>query len=73
MIYFSVYLAGVVVALAVMRDPWPARVGTALVWPLGPLAFVVVITILLLASVLLWPMLMLPLAALVAMAGWWLA
>ena len=73
MIYATIYLAGVVVALAVMRDPWPARIGTALVWPLGPLAFVVVITILLLASVLLWPMLMLPLAALVAMAGWWLA
>ena len=73
MIYITIYLAGVVVALAVMRDPWPARVGTALVWPLGPLAFVVVVTILLLASVLLWPLLLLPLAALVALAGWWLA
>jgi hypothetical protein len=73
LIYITIYLAGVVVALAVMRDAWPARVGTALVWPLGPLAFVVVVTILLLASVLLWPLLLLPLAALVALAGWWLA
>ncbi len=73
MIYATIYLAGVVVALAVMRDPWPARIGTALVWPLGPIAFVVVVTILLLASLFLWPMLMLPLAALAAVAGWWLA
>ncbi len=29
-----------------MRDPWPARLATALVWPLGPVAFVVVITLL---------------------------
>ena len=49
------YFAGVIVALAVMRDPWPARLATALVWPLGPAAFAVVVAILLVASVLLWP------------------
>ena len=72
MIFVSIYLAGVIIALAVMRDPWPIRVGTALVWPLGPIAFLVVITILLISSLLLWPLLMLPLAALAAVAGWWL-
>jgi len=56
MAFLAVYLAGVVVALAVMRDPWPARVATALVWPLGPAAFVLVVAILLLASVFLWPL-----------------
>ncbi len=55
-LYLWIYLAGVVVALSVMRDPWPARVTTALVWPLGPIAFVVVAAILLAASVFLWPM-----------------
>ena len=53
--YIIVYILGVVVGLAVMRDRWPARVATALVWPLGPIAFVVVATILLIASAILWP------------------
>ena len=50
-----IYLAGVVVALAVMRDPWPARMTTALVWPLGPIAFVVVVAIQVAAAAYLWP------------------
>jgi len=50
------YLAGVVVALAVMRDPWPSRVGIALAWPLGPIAFLAVVAILLMASLFLWPL-----------------
>ena len=55
MVLLGIYLAGLVIALAVMRDPWPARIATALVWPLGPLAFVVVIAILVVASAILWP------------------
>lgn len=72
MIYLGIYLSGIVIALAVMRDPWPARVGTALVWPLGPAAFVVVVSILLVASVILWPLLMLPAFALLGGFAWWL-
>jgi hypothetical protein len=71
--YVTVYLAGIVIALAVMRDPWPARLGTALVWPLGPLAFVVVVSILLVASAILWPLPVLTGAALLGALGWWLA
>ena len=71
MVFISIYFVGVVVALAVMRDPWPARIGTALVWPLGPIAFVVVVSILLIASVILWPLLMLPAVALLSALGWW--
>ena len=33
----------------------PARVGLALLWPLGPLAFVVTVTILLAASLIAYP------------------
>ena len=55
MVYLWIYLAGVAVALAVMRDPWRARVATAMVWPLGPMAFVVVIVIQLIAAIYLWP------------------
>ena len=53
--YLTIYVLGVVVALGVMRDPWPARVGTALVWPLGPLAFLVVVAVLIAAAAMLWP------------------
>jgi hypothetical protein len=68
--YLSVYLAGLVIALTVMRDPWPARLGIALMWPLGPLAFVVVISILLVASAVLWPVLILGSAALLGLVAW---
>ena len=71
--YFVVYLIGVVVALGVMRDPWPARVGTALVWPLGPIAFVVVMSILLVSSAILWPLPVLTVAGIMAALAWWLA
>ena len=68
--YLTVYLTGLVMALAVMRDPWPARLGIALVWPLGPLAFVVVLSMLLVASAVLWPVLILGIAALLGVVAW---
>ena len=55
MLYLWIYLIGVVVGLAVMRDPLPSRIITALVWPVGPVAFAVVVVILLAASAYLWP------------------
>jgi hypothetical protein len=69
-VWLAIYLAGLVSALAVMRDPWPARVGTAVVWPLGPMAFAVVVAILLVASALLWPVRVLGGAALLAVLAW---
>jgi hypothetical protein len=70
MVLLSIYLSGLVIALAAMRDPWPARIGTAVVWPLGPIAFVVVISILLVASAILWPVLILGSAALLGLLAW---
>jgi hypothetical protein len=70
MVWLSIYLTGLVIALAVMRDPWPERIGTALVWPLGPIAFVVVISIMLLASAVLWPVLILGGAAVLGLLAW---
>jgi hypothetical protein len=70
MMWLSIYLTGLVIALAVMRDPWPERIGTALVWPLGPIAFVVVISIMLLASAVLWPVLILGGAAVLGLLAW---
>ena len=68
----AIYLVGVVIGLGVMRDAWPARIITALAWPLGPAAFVLVVSVLLLASLLLWPAVMVPFAAVVAALAWWM-
>ncbi len=68
----GIYLTGVAIGLAVMRDRWPERVITALAWPLGPAAFVVVITIMLLAAAVLWPVPVLSGAALITALGWML-
>lgn len=51
-----IYLAGVLVGLARIDGRWPARLGLALVWPLGPLAFVLTISLLLLASLVAFPL-----------------
>jgi hypothetical protein len=50
-----VYLVGVAIGLAVMRDRLPVRLVTALLWPLGPLAFCVVVPLMLVVAALLWP------------------
>ena len=70
MVLLSIYLVGLIIALAVMRDPWPERMATAVVWPLGPLAFAVVIAILLVASAILWPVLILGSLALLGGLAW---
>jgi hypothetical protein len=51
----AVYVAGVAWGLLKIDAPSYARVGLALVWPLGPLAFGVTITILLAASLIAYP------------------
>jgi hypothetical protein len=73
MIFFLVYLAGVIIGLAVMRDRWPARVVAAMVWPLGPMAFIVVVSIMLIAAAILWPLPILSAGAAIAALAWWLA
>lgn len=70
MAFVLVYLAGVAMGLFVMRDRWPARLAIALLWPLGPIAFAVVITILGLAAAVLWPVPVLGAAALLGLAVW---
>jgi hypothetical protein len=70
MVLLSIYFVGLIIALAVMRDPWPERIGTAVVWPLGPLAFAVVIAVLLVASAVLWPALILGSLALLGGLAW---
>lgn len=73
MAYLIVYFAGVAIGLAAMRDRWPSRLAIALLWPLGPLAFLVVIAILAMAATALWPMPVLGAAALLGLATWLLS
>ena len=66
----AIYVAGVVLGVIVMRDPLRPRLVTALVWPLGPLAFVVVLAILVVTAAVLWPVTFLATAAVVAALAW---
>jgi hypothetical protein len=64
------YVAGVVWGL-VRADARPVeRTVLALLWPLGPLAFVITVAILLAASLLAYPLVMIPAAAVVAALLW---
>jgi len=46
----AIYLAGVAIGLWRTDGSWQTRVLLALLWPIGPLAFVVVVAILLAAA-----------------------
>lgn len=47
---WGIYLAGVLVGLALTDGRLLTRVSLALLWPIGPAAFVLTVTILLLAG-----------------------
>jgi hypothetical protein len=64
------YLGGAAVALWRTDASWPLRVGVALLWPIGPVAFAVTVSLLLAASLIAFPLI----GAIVAGAAlaWWL-
>ena len=49
------YVAGVALGLLVIDGRQAEKIGLALVWPIGPIAFVVTIALLLLASLVAFP------------------
>lgn len=66
----AVYGLGVLIALWRTDASWPIRIAIALVWPIGPLAFVVTVSILIAASLIAFP----TFGAVVAVAAglaWW--
>ncbi len=65
-----VYAAGVLVGVVAGRGSPAVRVGLALLWPLGPLAFVMTVTMLLIVAAVAFPLFGLLLAAAGAI-GWW--
>jgi hypothetical protein len=66
-----VYILGFLVGLIVVDEPFPGRFVVAAGWPLGPFAFVLVVTILLLALPIALPRAAATLAVMAA-AGWFL-
>lgn len=66
----ALYIAGVVVGLLTIDARVPARIGLAMLWPLGPLAFVITISTLVVASAIAFPVVG---GAILVAAGiaWW--
>ena len=67
-----IYAAGALVAVWRTDAHWPTRIAVALLWPLGPLAFVVTVAILVGASLIAFPLLAGVLAVAGGAAVWWL-
>ena len=51
----GLYLAGVAVTLWRTDARWPTRTAVALLWPVGPMAFVLTVLVLLAASTIAFP------------------
>lgn len=67
----EVYVVGVLVGLVATQGGAATRLGLALLWPLGPLAFVFTVAGLLVVAAIAFPLFGILLAAGVA-AAWWL-
>ena len=52
----GLYLAGVAVTLWRTDAGWPTRTAVALLWPVGPMAFVLTVLVLLAASTIAFPL-----------------
>lgn len=68
-----VYLAGVALALWRTDAGWPVRLALAILWPVGPLAFILTVSLLLAASLVAFPAVGVGAAAIAALIFWWIA
>ena len=71
-IWWGIYAAGALVALWRTDAAWPTRIALALLWPIGPLALLVTVVVLLGASLIAFPLVAGVIAAVGAAAMWWL-
>ena len=46
----TVYAAGIIVGLVRTDGRWPTRIGLSVLWPLGPLAFIVTVATLVIVA-----------------------
>lgn len=67
----EIYMLGVIVGLIATQGGVATRLIMALLWPLGPLAFIITVAGLLIVAALAFPMFGVVLAGIVATA-WWL-
>lgn len=67
----AAYLAGVAWCLIVSDARPGERIVLAILWPLGPIAFVVTVAILLVAAAIAFPVVGVPVLVAVVLAVWW--
>jgi hypothetical protein len=70
-VLWAIYASGALIAFWRTDASWPTRLALAALWPVGPLALLVVVAILVAASLIAFPLV----AGLIAGAGavaWWL-
>ena len=70
-VWWAVYATGALVALWRTDAGWPTRIALALLWPIGPLAFLVTVAILLGASLIAFPVVAGIVGVLVVAGLWW--
>jgi hypothetical protein len=68
---WTIYAAGALLAIWRTDAAWPTRLALAALWPLGPLAFLITVGILLAASLIAFPVVTGAIAAAVGAAVWW--
>jgi hypothetical protein len=71
MLMAEIYVVGVLVGLVVTQGGVATRLGLALLWPLGPLAFIITVAGLLVVAAVAFPAFGVILAAGIA-AAWWM-
>jgi hypothetical protein len=69
-VLWTLYAAGAIVAIWRTDAAWPTRLAVAVLWPVGPVAFLVTVGILLAASLIAFPVVAGLLAAVTALAVW---
>jgi hypothetical protein len=69
---WAAYAVGVLIALWRTDAGWPTRAAVAILWPLGPLAFVITVVILMAASLIAFPLTAGVIAVIGALTVWWL-
>ena len=67
-IALAVYAVGVVIGLVATDARWRTRIALSLLWPIGPLAFVVVVCVLLIVALVVFPTFGIIVAGLIVLA-----
>jgi hypothetical protein len=71
-VLWAIYAVGALVAFWRTDASWPTRLALAALWPVGPLAFLVVVAILVAASLIAFPLVAGLVAAVGVVAAWFL-